>query len=267
MLAVAHVLGLMMAFFAGVYLLPLVVSLIVQDGYAHFYVAAAAINIVFGLGVAAATRRHKRELKSRDGFLLVTLVWVLMSLSGSVPFFLALPELSATDIIFEAVSGLTTTGATVITHLDALAPSLNFWRHTLHWLGGIGIIVLAVAVLPLLGVGGMALYRAEAPGSVKEEKLTPRITETAKALWLTYAGLTVAAAISLKLVGMNWFDAVCHAFSVVALGGFSTHDASIGHFDSAAIELVLMMFMLISMVNFARHFTAVRTRSLTPYRS
>ena len=263
MLAVAHVLGLMMAFFAVVYTLPLLVSVIFQDGYAHFYLAAAAINVVFGLGVAAVTRRYKRELKSRDGFLLVTLAWVLMSLSGAVPFFLALPELGTTDIIFEAVSGLTTTGATVITNLDGLAPSLNFWRHTLHWLG---IIVLAVAVLPLLGVGGMALYRAEAPGSVKEEKLTPRITETAKALWLTYAALTAVAIIALKLVGMSWFDAICHAFSVVALGGFSTHDASIGHFDSAPIEFVLMIFMLISMVNFARHFTAVRTRSFAPYR-
>ncbi len=266
MLAVAHVLGLMMAFFAVVYTLPLLVSLLFQDGYAHFYLTAATINVLFGLGVAAITRRYKRELKSRDGFLLVTLAWVLMSLSGAVPFFLALPEFSTTDIIFEAVSGLTTTGATVITNLDGLAPSLNFWRHTLHWLGGIGIIVLAVAVLPLLGVGGMALYRAEAPGSVKDEKLTPRITETAKALWLTYAGLTIAAALALKAVGMDWFDAICHAFSVVALGGFSTHDASIGHFDSAAIEFVLIIFMLISMVNFARHFTAVRNRTLDPYR-
>ena len=189
-----------------------------------------------------------------------------MSLSGSVPFFLALPELSATDIIFEAVSGLTTTGATVITHLDALAPSLNFWRHTLHWLGASASSCSQSPYYPCSG-SVVWLYTAPKLQVSQRRETDARITETAKALWLTYAGLTVAAAISLKLVGMNWFDAVCQCFSVVALGGFSTHDASIGHFDSAAIELVLMMFMLISMVNFARHFTAVRTRSLTPYRS
>jgi trk system potassium uptake protein TrkH len=266
MLAVAHVLGMMMAFFAAAFALPLACSLIVQDGYWHHYLIAAAINLVLGLIVAAATRPYKRELKARDGFLLVTLAWVVMSFSGSVPFFLALPDMSVTDVLFEATSGLTTTGATVITDLSALPASINFWRHTLHWFGGIGIIVLAVAVLPLLGVGGMALYRAEAPGSVKDEKLTPRITETAKALWLTYAGLTVVVIVALRVAGMDWFDAICHAFSVVALGGFSTHDASIGHFDSALIEFVLMAFMLISMVNFARHFTAIRSRSLAPYR-
>lgn len=266
MLAVAHVLGMMMAFFAGAFVLPLVCSLIFADGYWHHYVIAAAINIVLGLLIAAITRPFKRELKARDGFLLVTLAWVLMSFSGSVPFFLALPDMSITDVLFEATSGLTTTGATVISDLAALPPSINFWRHTLHWFGGIGIIVLAVAVLPLLGVGGMALYRAEAPGSVKDEKLTPRITETAKALWLTYASLTALAIIALRIAGMNWFDAICHAFSVVALGGFSTHDSSIGYFDSPLIELVMMVFMLISMVNFARHFTAVRSRSLAPYR-
>jgi len=266
MLAVAHVLGMMMAFFAGAFVLPLVCSLVFADGYWHHYVTAAAINIVLGLLIAAITRPFKRELKARDGFLLVTLAWVLMSFSGSVPFFLALPDMSITDVLFEATSGLTTTGATVISDLAALPPSINFWRHTLHWFGGIGIIVLAVAVLPLLGVGGMALYRAEAPGSVKDEKLTPRITETAKALWLTYASLTALAIIALRIAGMNWFDAICHAFSVVALGGFSTHDSSIGYFDSPLIELVMMVFMLISMVNFARHFTAVRSRSLAPYR-
>ena len=266
MLAVAHILGMMMAFFAVTFVMPMVCAIITQDGTFDDFEIAAGINVIVGLAIAGATRRYKRELKPRDGFLLVTLSWVLMSASAAVPLLISLPELSFTDAYFEAVSGLTTTGATVLTGLDQLPPSINLWRHALHWFGGIGIIVLAVAVLPLLGVGGMALYRAEAPGSVKEEKLTPRITETAKALWLTYAALTAVAIIALKLVGMSWFDAICHAFSVVALGGFSTHDASIGHFDSAPIEFVLMIFMLISMVNFARHFTAVRTRSFAPYR-
>ncbi len=266
MLAVAHILGLMMAFFAITFVIPMVCAVITGDGMFTEFGIAALLNVVAGLAIAALTRRHKRELKARDGFLLVTLAWVLMCASAAVPLLIALPELGVTDAYFEAVSGLTTTGATVLTGLDNLPPSINLWRHTLHWFGGIGIIVLAVAVLPLLGVGGMALYRAEAPGSIKDEKLTPRITQTAKALWLTYAGLTLLALIALRVAGMDWFDALCHAFSVVALGGFSTHDASIGHFDSPAIEFVLLLFMLVSMVNFARHFTAVRTRSLMPYR-
>ena len=267
MLAVAHVLGMMMAVFAVTFLMPLVSALVFQDGTFDDFAVAAGINVALGLAIAAATRRHKRELKARDGFLLVTLSWVLMSLSAAIPLMIALPGLSFTDAYFEAVSGLTTTGATVLTGLDTLQPSINLWRHAMHWFGGIGIIVLAVAVLPLLGVGGMALYRAEAPGSVKDEKLTPRITETAKALWFTYMGFTVVAIVALRLAGMGWFDAICHGFSVVALGGFSTRDASIGAFDSVAVELVLMALMLVAALNFSRHFVALRGRTLAPYRS
>ena len=267
MLAVAHVLGTMMALFAITFLMPLVSALVFQDGTFDDFAIAAGINIVAGLAIAAATRRYKRELKARDGFLLVTLAWVLMSLSAAVPLMIALPGISFADAYFEAVSGLTTTGATVLTDLDTLPPSINLWRHALHWFGGIGIIVLAVAVLPLLGVGGMALYRAEAPGSVKDEKLTPRITETAKALWLTYMGLTAVAVVALRFAGMGWFDALCHGFSVVALGGFSTRDASIGAFDSVAIEVVLIVLMLVATLNFSRHFMALRGRTLAPYRN
>jgi trk system potassium uptake protein TrkH len=266
MLAVAHVLGTMMALFAVTFLMPLASALVFQDGTFDDFAIAAGINVVVGLASAAATRRYKRELKARDGFLLVTLSWVLMSLSAAVPLMIALPGISFTDAYFEAVSGLTTTGATVLTGLDNLPPSINLWRHAMHWFGGIGIIVLAVAVLPLLGVGGMALYRAEAPGSVKDEKLTPRITQTAKALWLTYMGLTAVAVVALRLAGMGWFDALCHGFSVVALGGFSTRDASIGAFDSVAIEAVLIVLMLVATLNFSRHFMALRNRSLEPYR-
>ncbi len=192
MLAVAHVLGLMMAFFGVTYVLPIICSIIMQDGMLIDFAIAAAINVVVGLAIAGATRRHQRELKPRDGFLLVTLSWALMSASAALPLMIALPGLSFTDAYFEAMSGLTTTGSTVLTGLDDLPPSINFWRHAMHFFGGIGIIVLAVAVLPLLGVGGMQLYRAETPGPVKDEKLTPRITETAKVLWVTYIGLTAA---------------------------------------------------------------------------
>lgn len=255
-----------MAFFATGFIMPMVCSIIMQDGMFLDFAVAAGINVVLGLLITVLTRRHRRELKARDGFLLVTLAWVLMSASASIPFLIALPHLSFTDAYFEAVSGLATSGGTVLTNLDNLPPSINFWRHALHWFGGIGIIVLAVAVLPLLGVGGMALYRAETPGPIKDEKLTPRITGTAKALWITYAGITLIGAFALRLAGMNWFDAICHAFSAIALGGFSTHDASVGHFDSAVIEFVMIVLMLTAALNFARHFTAVRTRSLMPYR-
>src|SRR3954454_12028659 len=265
MLAVAHVLGLMMAFFGMLYAVPIAWSLGAQDGAVIDFVAAALINAFVGLLVATATRRFRRELKPRDGFLLVTLSWTLMSASAAIPFMIALPDLSFTDAYFESMSGLTTTGSTVLNHLDDLPQSINLWRHLLHWIGGIGIIVLAVAVLPLLGVGGMQLYKAETPGPVKDEKLTPRITETAKALWFTYLVLTAAGIIALRVAGMSWFDAICHCFSAIGLGGFSTHDNSINYFNSASVELVLMCIMVLAAHNFARHFMAFRTLSLQPY--
>jgi trk system potassium uptake protein TrkH len=255
----------MMAGFGLLYLLPIAWSLGVRDGAVIDFVAAAGINIVAGTLVALATRRFRRELKPRDGFLLVTLSWVLMSGSAAIPLMIALPDLSLTDAYFEAMSGLTTTGSTVLNHLDDLPQSINLWRHTLHWIGGIGIIVLVVAVLPLLGVGGMQLYKAETPGPVKDEKLTPRITETAKALWFTYLAITVVGIVGLRIAGMSWFDAICHGFSAIALGGFSTHDVSVGFFDSFAIELVLIAIMVVAAINFARHFMAFRTLSFKPY--
>ena len=255
----------MMAFFGVIYLLPIAWSLAVSDGAVMDFVIAGGINVIAGLAIAMATRRFRRELKPRDGFLLVTLSWVLMSASAAIPLMIALPDLSFTDGYFEAMSGLTTTGSTVLSHLDDLPQSINLWRHILHWLGGIGIIVLVVAVLPLLGVGGMQLYKAETPGPVKDEKLTPRITETAKALWFTYLAITVFAVMALRIAGMSWFDAICHGFSAIALGGFSTHDVSVGFYDSFAVELVLIVIMVIAALNFSRHFLAFRSLSLKPY--
>ena len=265
MLGVAHILGLVLAIFGVAYVLPIGCSIIMGDGLWPQFLVAAAINSGLGLAIALATLKFRRELKPRDGFLLVTLVWVLMSASATIPLLLALPHLTFTQAFFETMSGLTTTGSTVLTGLDHLPPSLNFWRHCLHWFGGLGIIVMALAVLPLLGVGGMQLYKAEAPGPIKDEKLAPRITETAKSLWLVYATLTAAGIISLRLCGMSWFDAICHAFSVVGLGGFSTHDASIAYFNSPAIEFVLIVLMFVASLNFARHFIALRRLSLQTY--
>ena len=265
MFAVAYALGLLLAAFALTFALPIGCSLVMGDGLAVRFLLAAALAGGGGLLLAAATARLKRELRARDGFLLVTLGWLLLSAAAAVPFLLALPSLSFTGAYFEAMSGLTTTGSTVLTGLDALPPSLNFWRASLHWFGGLAIIVMGLAVLPLLGIGGMQLYKGQAPGPAKEERLTPRITATARSLWLVYALITAAGIVALRICGMSWFDAICHAFSAVGLGGFSTHDRSIGFFDSPAIELTLVALMLIASLNFARHFIALKRLSLDTY--
>ncbi|MFC5300821.1 TrkH family potassium uptake protein [Azospira restricta] len=265
LLPVLHVLGLMLMFFSVTYLMPIAASLLADDGTWIDFVDAMAVSFCFGALMTVLTSRHKRELKPRDGFLLVTLAWVLMAAIATVPLLLVIDGLSFTDAFFETMSGLTTTGATVLTGLERLPPAVNLWRHELNWLGGMGIIVLAVAILPLLGVGGMQLYRAETPGPMKDSKLTPRIAGTAKALWLVYAALTLACILSLKAAGMDWLDAVCHAFSALSLGGFSTYDASVGQFDSPLIEAVLIVFMVLAALNFATHFLAFRERSLAAY--
>jgi len=264
-LAVAHFLGLLLASFALTYVLPVGCSLLLGDGLWPKFLLAAAITAGAGLILAGATMAFRRDLKPRDGFLLVTLGWLLLPAAAALPLLFVLPRLDFTGAFFEAMSGLTTTGSTVLNGLDQLPPSLNFWRHALHWFGGLGIIVMALAVLPLLGVGGMQLYKGQAPGPAKEERLAPRIAETAKSLWVVYALITAAGIAALRICGMSWFDAVCHAFSAVGLGGFSTHDRSIAWFDSAAIEVVLIGLMLIASLNFARHFIALRRLSLDSY--
>ena len=266
MLAVAHVLGLLLATFSLAYVLPLACSLLLADHLAPRFLLAAALTAAVGVALAGATWRFRRELKPRDGFLLVTLGWLLLSAAAALPLLFALPGLTFTGAFFEAMSGLTTTGSTVLNGLDSLPPSLNLWRHVLEWFGGLSIIVMALAVLPLLGVGGMQLYKGQAPGAVKDERLAPRITETAKQLWLVYALLTVAGIVALKVCGMSWLDAICHGFSAVGLGGFSTHDRSIAYFNSPAIELTLVVLMFIAALNFARHLLALRRLSLEGYR-
>jgi trk system potassium uptake protein TrkH len=211
-------------------------------------------------------RNQKKELRTRDGFLITVMFWVVLGVAGSVPLSLA-PEvnLSYTDAFFESFSGLTTTGSTVITGIDFLPKSIQFYRQQLQWLGGMGIVVLAVAVLPLLGIGGMQLYRAEMPGPMKDSKLTPRIAETAKALWYIYLTLTILCALAYWFAGMSFFDALSHSFSTVAIGGFSTHDASIGYFDSAMVETIAILFMLLSSANYSLHFVAWRSKTVRHY--
>jgi len=265
-LPILHVLGLVILIFSFTLLLPLAVAFIWRDAALSAYDEAFLITFSAGLLTWLLTRHNKRELQTRDGFLLVVLVWAVLPAFATLPLLNYLPHLSFTDAYFETASGLSTTGATVLAGLDTLPPSINLWRHLLNWLGGMGIIVLAVAILPMLGIGGRQLFKAETPGPMKDSKLTPRIADTAKSLWLVYAAITLACILALKLAGMNWLDAVCHAFAAMGLGGFSTHDASVGYFNSPAIEAVLIVFMLIAAMNFATHFLAYRSRSLQAYR-
>ena len=261
-----RILGLLLMLFSLTMLPPIGISVIFDDGQIPLFGAAA--GLIFGAGFISwlPARRQKRDLRIRDGFVITVLFWLVLGSAGSVP--LALSEqlnLSMTDALFESISGLTTTGATVIVGLDHLPKSVLFYRQQLQWLGGMGIVVLAVAILPMLGIGGMQLYRAETPGPVKDAKLSPRIAETAKALWLIYLSLTAACALAYWISGMTIFDAICHAFSTIAIGGFSSYDASIGHFNSVSIETVAIVFMVISGMNFSLHFIAWHNNSLKHY--
>jgi trk system potassium uptake protein TrkH len=245
---------------------PIMVSLIYADGEMSYFVATWLMMLGLGLALFWPVRKLRFELRTRHGFLIVVLFWTVLGVFSGLPFFLSpSPVLSFTDSVFEAVSGFTTTGATVITGLDSLPPSVLYYRAQLQFLGGMGIIVLAVAIIPMLGVGGMALYRAETPGPMKEDKLTPRIAHTARALWMVYVGLNLACGLAYWLGGMTVFDALCHAFTTIATGGFSTHDASFGFFDSALLDWLAVLFMFLGGVNFALHFVAFRNRSLLKY--
>ena len=265
-LNVIHALGLLLVVFSVAYLMPLVTTLIYHDNEL-FIDFSLALVLTFGGGLLMwmLTRRFKSELSIRHGYLLVVAMWTAMPAFATLPLLLSLPGLTFTDAYFETMSGMTTTGATVLTGLDTLPPAINLWRHELNWLGGMGIIVLAVAVLPLLGVGGRQLFKAETPGPMKDSALTPRITETARNLWVVYLAITLACIGLLKWAGMSWLDAICHAFAVMGLGGFSTHDVSVGYFNSPLIEFILIVFMLIAAMNFATHFLAWRGKSLKIY--
>ena len=263
---ILHVLGLVVLIFSFTMLVPLLTALIGHDAAQFGFDESFVITLAAGLALWLGGRRWRRELKARDGFLLVILVWTGLPAFATLPFLIYAPGMGFTDAYFETMSALTTTGATVMSGLDTLPPSLNLWRHLLNWLGGMGIIVLAVAILPLLGIGGRQLLKAEVPGPVKDSKLTPRIADTAKLLWLVYTMLTLLCVVALRLAGMGWFDAVCHGFAAMSLGGFSTHDASVGYFDSPLIEGVLIFFMLVAALNFVTHFLAFQQRSLAAYR-
>jgi len=264
--AVLRILGLLLMMFSLTMLPPVAIGLVYEEQSWLPFVQGFGLTLLAGFLVWLPVHKSRKDLRLRDGFLVVAAFWTVLGTFGAAPLYFAGDlSMSLTDAIFESMSGLTTTGATVLTGLDELPRAILYYRQQLQWLGGMGIIVLAVAVLPMLGIGGMQLYRAETPGPVKDTKLTPRITETAKALWYVYLAFTVACAASYMAAGMGWFDALCHAFSTVAIGGFSPHDLSIGYFDSTAIELVAIVFMFAAGINFSLHFFAWRYVSVKHY--
>jgi trk system potassium uptake protein TrkH len=264
-LSVANVMGLIVVLFGGTLVLPIAVSWWLGDGAIAAYDEAFAIAVAGGGALWWLTRRFRRELAPRDGFVLVIAIWIGLPALAALPLWFQIPGLSFTDAYFEAASGFSATGATVLSGLEHLPPSINLWRTELHWIGGLGIIVLAVAILPLLGVGGRQLYRAEIPGPMKDTRLTPRVTETAKGFWVIYVVLTAACWTAYYLAGMGALDALIHAFSTLALGGFSSYDASLGHFDSPLIEAIAIVFMMLAALSYATHFLAWRRRSLLAY--
>lgn len=254
--AIFRLIGILLLFYCLSFLPSLAVSLWLADGQHAVFMSSLGLSALAGAALWLPNRGRRDELSVRDGFLFVALFWLILGLVGALPFMLGL-HLDLADAVFESVSGFTTTGATVIAGLDALPPSVLYHRQQSQLLGGMGVIVLAVAILPMLGLGGLQLYRAESSGVTKSDKLTPRIAETARAFWLIYTTMTLVCALAYWLAGMSGFDAVGHAFSTVATGGFSTHDASLGHYDSPLIEAIAIVFMLAGAINFGVHYLAL----------
>lgn len=263
-LAVVALVGRMVVLFALLMAVPLAFALLEHDAAESAFRGAAGATAVCGLLMSALTRRFRRELQPRDGFVLVGMTWMVLPIFGALPLWLAVPGLGATNAYFEAMSAFTATGATAIVGLDNLPLSVNVWRCFMMWVGGLGIIVLAVAILPLLGVGGSQLFRAETAGPMKDQKLTPRIADTARAIWGTYGLLSLSCFLAYRWAGMSWIDAFLHMCTTVSLGGFSNYDASFGHWNSPLIESVAIVFMMLSGVNLLLYFVGWRARSLAP---
>ena len=253
--SIVNLFSILILFFSISYIFPIIVSLIYKDGATNLFLSTLSIVSLIGIVGVFLTRGEENNLSQKDGFVIIVLFWIVLSFAGSVPFYLS--GMTFIDSIFESTSGITTTGATVISNIDTLPESLLFYRQLLQWMGGMGLIVLAIAVMPLLGIGGGQIYKTEVPGAMGEQRLTPRIKETAQALWLIYLGLTITCAVLYYFNGMSVFDSISHAMSTVAIGGFSTHNESIGFFDSISIELICMVFMLLSSFSFALHYFAI----------
>ena len=259
--AISNLFGILLMLFSLSFIVPISISLLYSDSSLNTFLITFLLVLSVGFVFWFTSKNHKQELSSNDGFIIITLFWLVLAIAGSLPFYLS--GMSVVDSFFESMSGITTTGATVITNIDGLDKSLLMYRQLLQWMGGMGLIVLAIAVMPILGIGGGQIYKTEIPGAMSDQKLTPRITETAKALWTIYFGLTVLCALMYWIAGMNGFDAIAHSLSTVSIGGFSTHDDSIGFFNNFGIELVCIIFMIISASSFALHYGAIfRGRAL-----
>ena len=261
--SIINLFSILVAFFSLSLLVPLVVSFIFDDGSSNIFITTFLVIFIPSIVAWQLTKKSKEEMGVKEGFVIITLFWIVLSLVGSIPFYLY--GMSFVDSFFESMSGITTTGATVISGLNNMPESVLFYRQLLQWMGGMGLIVLAIAVMPLLGIGGGQLYKTEIPGALSDQKLTPRIKETAQALWLIYLGLTVVCALLYFAFGMSAFDAISHSLSTVSIGGFSTHDESIGYFNSISIEVICMAFMLLSALSYALHYFAVYKKKPLKY--
>jgi len=260
---IQKILGTMLMLFGIALIIPIITSLIFNDGNISIFITSFILFFISGSILYFPNMNSKNDIKAKDGFLLVVLFWIVLSAYGSVPFMLDQQlSLSFADAFFESISGWTTTGATVIKDIDGLSLSILIYRQELQWLGGMGIVILALAVLPMLGVGGMQLYNAETTGPIKDKKISPRIAETAKHLWTVYLGLTILCALSYFIAGMSAFDAISHSFSTIAIGGFSTHNDSIGYFQSSSIEFICIIFMFLSALNFTLHFIFLKSKNI-----
>ena len=259
--AIINLFSILVLLFSFSYVFPIVVSLVFNDNSLYLFLPTFIFVGALGLIGFFFTKGVQRDLSAKDGFVIIVMFWLVLSLAGSIPFYLS--GMSPIDSFFESMSGITTTGATVISNIETLPESLKFYRQLLQWMGGMGLIVLAIAVMPLLGIGGGQLFKTDIPGAMGEQRLTPRIQETAKALWSIYFGLTILCAILYAIAGMSFFDAVSHAMSTVSIGGFSTYNNSIGHFNNLTIEIICMVFMLLSAMSFALHYFSIyKSKSL-----
>lgn len=263
---ICAILGLLLLVFSLTMLIPIIFALYYNEATTDVFLLAFTLTSFVGAILWLPNKNTAYNLRTRDGFLITTLFWLVLGLFGALPLYISdAISLTITDAIFESLSGLTTTGATVISGLDDLPKSILYYRQQLQWLGGIGIIVIAIAILPMLGIGGIQLYRAEIPGPMKDSKIMPRVKSTAKTLFSIYLLITLCCGLSYWLAGMTPFDALCHSFSTVAIGGFSTHDASLGYFNNPYILIVAIIFMFIAGINFALHYFAFRYKSVKTY--
>lgn len=261
-----RILGLLLMPFSATMLPPILIALWYKEKTILAFSISTLATLLLGVIFWFPFRTQRHELQAREAFLIVTLLWVALSITGALPFaFSESPNISFADAMFETISGLTTTGATVLSGLDYLPRSILYYRQQLQFIGGVGIIVLGIAILPMLGVGGMQLFRAEMAGPFKEDKLTPRITQTAKTLWFIYVGLVIICALCYWAGGMNLFDAIGYSFSTISTGGFGTHDEDFGYFNNSFLELLCVTFMLLGAMNFSLHFTAIQRRSFRHY--